>query len=236
MGRRDQKGQKLADPRATRTKRLPLASCPRGQSDRTGPRARASRRRKEPARILDAAQYAPGRRPIAEICMDEVAQAAGVGKGTFYRRFVDRSSLCHALLDDNERRLQEWFFGLRPAASTPAVEQLMVLLDALLTFVIENAALLAEAEAFERGRATRYESPVYVWRRFTIARWIRQGHREGSLHLPSADPTADLLLAGMTADMVQWHLARVADENVVRAEYLAFWRRGLGLDPVSGSR
>ena len=103
--------------------------------------------------------------------MDEVAQAAGVGKGTLYRRFVDRSSLCHALLDDNERRLQERVLrGFDLSASTPAVEQLMVLLDALLTFVIENAALLAEAEAFERGRTTRYESAVYVWRRFAMAR------------------------------------------------------------------
>ena len=62
--------------------------------------------------------------------MDEVARAAGVGKGTLYRRFADRSSLCLALLDDSERALQDRMlqnFGLSRAA--PPAEQLMALLD-----------------------------------------------------------------------------------------------------------
>ena len=39
--------------------------------------------------------------------MDDVAAEAGVGKGTLYRRFGDRSSLLRALIDEPERDFQE---------------------------------------------------------------------------------------------------------------------------------
>lgn len=39
-------------------------------------------------------------------CVDDVAAAAGVGKGTRYRRFVDKGGLAVALLDQRERELQ----------------------------------------------------------------------------------------------------------------------------------
>jgi len=125
--------------------RLPVA----GRAEPPPERADAARNR---ARILSAARKLLGRRPIHEICMDELAKAAGVGKGTLYRRFADRSSLCLALLDDGERDLQERVlarFGL--PSDAPAIEHLFVLLEALVAFTMENAALLAEAAAFERG-------------------------------------------------------------------------------------
>ena len=39
--------------------------------------------------------------------MDAVAEAAGVGKGTLYRRFGDRNGLAYAILDEREREFQE---------------------------------------------------------------------------------------------------------------------------------
>ena len=41
--------------------------------------------------------------------MEAVACEAGVGKGTLFRRFGDRASLFHALIDDRERDFQEAF-------------------------------------------------------------------------------------------------------------------------------
>jgi AcrR family transcriptional regulator len=39
--------------------------------------------------------------------MEDIARAAGVGKGTLYRRYPDRASIAVALLDTHERALQE---------------------------------------------------------------------------------------------------------------------------------
>ena len=56
--------------------------------------------------------------------MDQVAAAAGVGKGTLFRRFGDKSGLAAALLDARERVLQEAvLFGpppLGPGAPPPS--------------------------------------------------------------------------------------------------------------------
>ena len=49
--------------------------------------------------------------------MDDVAAAAGVGKGTLYRRFGDRSTLLRALIEEPERDFQdELIRGIRRSA------------------------------------------------------------------------------------------------------------------------
>ena len=50
--------------------------------------------------ILCAAQRLVSDRGADGVTMDEVACAAGVGKGTLFRRFGDRTGLIDALLDD----------------------------------------------------------------------------------------------------------------------------------------
>jgi AcrR family transcriptional regulator len=203
--------------------RLPLL----GAVVRAPERADAARNRE---RILAAARRLLGRRSIDAICMDEVAHAAGVGKGTLYRRFADRSALCLALLDDSERSLQELVLrGFDRPPGTPAVERLVDLLDALVGFVMENAALLAEAEAFDRGDLSRFDHAVHVWRRRELMRLIRAAHRAGDLPAIDAEFAADLVLAGLEADRMRYHLARAESEAGLRARYLAFFARGLGI-------
>ena len=69
---------------------------------RPAPRADAARNRR---RVLEAAAalFAAG---VAAVTMDDVVAAAGVGKGTLYRSFGDKSGLAAALLDERERQLQ----------------------------------------------------------------------------------------------------------------------------------
>ena len=70
-----------------------------------------SRERSDAARnrelILAAARRLFEEEGPAAVSMDRVAEEAGVGKGTLYRRFGDRSGLALALLDARERELQE---------------------------------------------------------------------------------------------------------------------------------
>src|SRR5215470_15725969 len=42
-----------------------------------------------------------------KLTMDGLAERAGLGKGTVYRRFGTRAGIFHALLDDDERAFQE---------------------------------------------------------------------------------------------------------------------------------
>jgi AcrR family transcriptional regulator len=80
-------------------------------------------------RILDAACRCFASRGL-DIGVDEIAEAAGVGVGTLYRRFPSKASLIHAIL---ERRLDE----LQPAIDRAlAAEDPSVGLSELVTAMV----------------------------------------------------------------------------------------------------
>jgi AcrR family transcriptional regulator len=49
-----------------------------------------------------------------KLTMDRLAERAGLGKGTVFRRFGTRAGIFHALLDDSERDFQEQVLSGRP--------------------------------------------------------------------------------------------------------------------------
>lgn len=184
-------------------------------------RADAARNR---TRILEAARHLVRRRPIGEIGMDEVADAAGVGKGTLYRRFADRAALCRALLDDQERVLQQRVLrGFELPAGAPAWRRLEALLDALLDFVLDNAALLTEVEAWEHGDTARFAAPPYAWRRQEIRRLVEEARREQGHGAGDAGVAADLALATLDPVLMQWHAGQGATRDTLRAVLHRAW-------------
>ncbi|MFH9619152.1 TetR/AcrR family transcriptional regulator [Streptomyces pratensis] len=86
-------------------------------------RADAARNR---ALLLDAASRLLDRCGAADLTMESVAAAAGVGKGTVFRRFKDRTGLLIALLDHREALLQAAFLSGPPpmGPDAPAAERL----------------------------------------------------------------------------------------------------------------
>src|SRR5690242_20884687 len=67
-------------------------------------RADAARNRE---RILCAARRLFAERGAGCVSMDAVADAAGVGKGTLFRRFGSRAALALAVASEDEQDLQE---------------------------------------------------------------------------------------------------------------------------------
>ncbi len=76
-----------------------------------GERADAARNRE---RILCAARSLFAERGAGCVSMDDVAAAAGVGKGTLFRRFGSRAALAHAVLSEQESAFQEGFIRGEP--------------------------------------------------------------------------------------------------------------------------
>jgi polyketide synthase 12 len=48
------------------------------------------------------------------LTMDGLAERAGLGKGTVFRRFGTRAGIFQALLDDDERAFQQWVLSGSP--------------------------------------------------------------------------------------------------------------------------
>ena len=65
-----------------------------GDGGGTSERADAARNR---ARILTAAEELFAERGAATVTMEDIARAAGVGRGTLYRRYPDRAAIATAL-------------------------------------------------------------------------------------------------------------------------------------------
>jgi AcrR family transcriptional regulator len=158
-------------------------------------RADAARNRQ---RILRAAERLYRRRGFAAVTMDEVAAAAGVGKGTVYRRFGDRASLALALLGRAEEDLQaRILFGPPPLGpGAPPAERLVAFLDALLELVDRHLELHVVSETGDPG--TQYGSAVYALYRRHVEVLIEQARSD-----LDAGFMADALLAPLGSGLIR---------------------------------
>lgn len=163
------------------------------------PRADAERNR---IAILEAARQLFAERGVDAVSMDDVAAAAGVGKGTLYRRMGDRAGLALALLDEEERRLQEAVIrGPAPLGpGAPPAVRLAAFLSALLELTERHLDLVVASETGAAG--ARFRTGVYeAWRTHVavLLREARGGEDAGAL--------ADALLAPLAGDLHR-HLRR----------------------------
>ncbi|MFT4201848.1 helix-turn-helix domain-containing protein, partial [Gordonia sp. (in: high G+C Gram-positive bacteria)] len=101
-------------------------------------------------------------RGAAAVTMDEVAAAAGVGKGTVFRRFGSRTGLMRALVDHDERKLQQGFlFGPPPLGpGAPPLDRLLAYGRARLEHTLAHHDILAQALAVDGTQ--RYTMPVVM--------------------------------------------------------------------------
>ena len=182
---------------------LPVSGRPRERSD-------AARNREL---ILAAARRLFDEEGPAAVSMDRVAEEAGVGKGTLYRRFGDRAGLALALLDAREREFQEQVIrGPAPLGpGAPPVERIVAFGHAWLHVLDSHGDIVLAAESGPVG--ARFRGSVYASHRTHL-----------ELLIAEADPDAD---AGYLADAL---LAALDSQLVL------FMRtdRGRSLDEIKG--
>jgi AcrR family transcriptional regulator len=181
---------------------LPLAGAP--------PPARADALRNR-EKVLAAARRLFEQRGVGNVAIDEIAREAGVGKGTVFHRFGDRAGLVMALVDDEERALQDQILRGPPplGPGAPASERLTALVDALLDLLDRYGDLLRNSEASRAG--ARYDAGAY-------AAW----HQHATMLIAEARPRAD---AAVLAHLV---LAPLAAEHFTHLTQ----REGIALDRI----
>ncbi|AJT70032.1 hypothetical protein T261_8439 [Streptomyces lydicus] len=186
------------------------------------PRKDAVRNREAVLAAADAL-FARGESP-EDITMSDIAAAAGVGKGTLFRAFGDRTGLLRALYEARLEPIREAVeSGPRPLGpAAPPLERVPALLDAVLCFKLDNRRLALALE--ETGNGSPYQAEHYE-------RWhgLLQAVLEQIPDVTDSDFTAHALLAATRADLVE-HLAgreRVPRERM-RAQLANFTTRVLG--------
>ncbi|HEY2772109.1 MAG TPA: TetR/AcrR family transcriptional regulator [Solirubrobacteraceae bacterium] len=146
-------------------------------------------------RVLDAALELAAAHGLQHLTMDEVAQRAGVGRMTVYRRFGSRTALVDGLAVRECRRcLERIAAAIDPAA--PAGERIAAQFTETLA-VIREHPLLAHLAQFEPEsllrELTRDDSAVFRLVREFLIGLIAEGQRAGEL-LPG-DPAVHAELA-----------------------------------------
>ena len=138
-------------------------------------------------------------RGVGGVSMDDVAAAAGVGKGTVFRRFGDKSGLAVALLDDRERELQQRVLeGPPPLGPGAAPDQrLAAFLGAYLDYCTAHLELVRLSETSSPG--ARYRIGSYrFWHRHVEVLLDEVGVAPAG-----TGPLAHVLLAPLAADLLQ---------------------------------
>jgi AcrR family transcriptional regulator len=171
-------------------------------------RADAARNR---AAILRAAERLLVENGPDRVSLEQVAHAAGVGKGTVFHRFGSRSGLMRALMEDRVRMLTKAIENgpppLGPGAT--ATDRLLAFLDAVVDLATRNVALVAAYE--EAAQEDRQASDVYQYWHRHVRTLITQARPE-----LDAELLAHIFLGALHSDLVV-HLVRRGDTDRLRA-------------------
>ncbi len=128
-------------------------------------------------RILVAAMDIFGERPYDQVKIEDIAERAGVGKGTIYEYFVSKEELFAAIL---EAGFNEYFMALVAAAvpSLSATAKLKAVFGRHLSFISQHAAaariILSERPA---SRSEIHEAMVNRYMR--LGRFLEELLQEG---------------------------------------------------------
>jgi AcrR family transcriptional regulator len=164
-----------------------MAGAPRERAD-----AAANR-----VRILRAARRVLAERGAEGTSIDAVAYEAGVGKGTVFRRFGDRSGLFQALSDEHLRSFQDAFIAGPPplGPGAPPDERLAAFLDGLLDLYDDHLELTLALEK------DRWRAPIEGY--LTLSMHIESLLEQISPKL-DAPITAQLLLNALNVNLISY--------------------------------
>jgi AcrR family transcriptional regulator len=190
---------------------LPLADAERPE------RADAARNRE---RVLKAAEELFAKGGGRGVTMEGIAAAAGVGKGTLYRRYPDVASVALALLSEHERELQEKILRGRPPlgpGATPA-QRLAAFFRAMVELLERHGHLALAGETGER----RYRTGAYgAWALHVTALL-------GDAGLGDRPALVHALLAPLAPDVYAHQRASGLSKRRIAGDLSLLARRALG--------
>ena len=154
--------------------------------------------------ILLATEELLSRHRPDEVTIEQVAAAAGVGKGTVFHRFGSRMGLMIAVMQDRALELGELVRSGEPplGPGAPPRERLLAFLATVVEVVGRNKGLMAALGAEVATMARPHngparEHPIYDLWHTHVSTLLTQANPDADAEL-----LADLLLAGLHSDPI----------------------------------
>ncbi|MFH7596379.1 helix-turn-helix domain-containing protein [Streptomyces racemochromogenes] len=172
----------------------------------TRERADAARNR---AKVLSAAAELFAAGDPRTVTMEDIARAAGIGRGTLYRRYPDVTSIAAALLDEHERRLQEELLGGAPplGPGAPPLDRLAAFYAAMVDLLEAHGPLVLGAETGEK----RFTIGAYGFWRAHVLVLLREAD------VPDPEALVDGLLAPLAPEVFLQQRARGVAPDRIKA-------------------
>jgi AcrR family transcriptional regulator len=163
------------------------------------------------AKVLAAAAELFATRGAADVTMDDIAKAAGVGRGTLYRRYPDRASIAVALLDQHEKDLQTRLVAGPPplGPGAPPAARLTAFYDAMLDLLDRHVHLVLGTEV----GASRFATGAYGFWRAHVRSLLTD--------VPDPDALVDVLLAPLAPDVFAYQRSLGVDLDRLRSALAA---------------
>lgn len=150
--------------------------------------------------ILGAADALLAEFGADNVSIEQIAAAAGVGKGTIFHRFGNRAGLMRALLLERAHTLRDDVVGGAPplGPGAPAGERLLAYFDAMFRLVVDNVELMI---AYDNATTDPHAEAIHAF-------WY--GHIAGLLAEVRPDVDAEvlarILLSTLNGDLVLHHI------------------------------
>ena len=190
-------------------KEIPQFSCPMGVPEWFGSHHHRERRdaAEHRQRILEVAQRLFAEHGVDAVSMHQIAQAAGIGQGTLYRRYRHKGELCMDLMREHHERFAEEVALLFAEMETaPALERLdgvllkmVALLEDQVTFLGPiGGTMTRDAQCNEPDSSRHFsfqQSPWYLWLHKLLAGLLIEAIRREELVWLDVVFTVDTMLA-----------------------------------------
>ena len=168
--------------------------------------------------ILDTTDLLLAEYGAGNISIDQIAAAAGVGKGTIFHRFGSRAGLMRALVVERAETLRQTVIDGPPplGPGAPAADRLLAFFDAMFELIVDNVELMI---AYDNATTNTQADEINAFWHRHIAQLLSEAR-------PEVDATilAQVLLSTLNPDVVLHqirtdHTARLAAavHSVVKA-------------------
>ncbi|RKN66074.1 TetR/AcrR family transcriptional regulator [Paenibacillus ginsengarvi] len=186
---------------------------PQGSKPATPTSAAASRREERDneyrQRILATATELFQKQGIDCVTMYQLAQEAGVGQGTLYRRYTHLGEVCSDLLHTTfESFLQELEDSVAATApEVPAMQQLAGMIERSIDFIDQKASLLNTIHSMytEKKSYIIHEKPIFRRLHELIRPLLVRAVEQGEIRDIDITLTINTLLVALTPNQYLYH-------------------------------
>ena len=155
-------------------------------------------------KILDALQTLLEDRNLQTISVSEIAQTAGIGKGSIYYYFPSKDSIVDALVERNYEKPLETAKNLaRQTDISPFTRMAMIFQacrNSTSAFHAQKGTALPDAKE-DAFLHQKYVSHMIAEMKPVLAEIIRQGIQQGEIHFDRPEALAEIVLIVLTVKL-----------------------------------